>query len=88
MVAGKKKVRTTRRGRAEFIWGWAFILPTMIGLVVLNIIPIFQTIYQSFFQTGAFGKGNEFVGFDNYTQLFSDVEVWRSLLNTILYTLI
>lgn len=88
MVAGKKKARTTRRGRAEFIWGWAFILPTMIGLVVLNIIPIFQSIYQSFFKTGAFGRGNIFVGTENYERLFADGMVWQALLNTLKYAVI
>ena len=56
-MAGKTKVKTTGRQRSEFIWGWLFILPTVIGLIVLNIIPIFQTIYQSFFKTGDFGRG-------------------------------
>ena len=56
------KKRVTKRERSEFIWGWLFIAPTMIGLIILNIIPIFQTIYQSFFKTGDFGKGNIFVG--------------------------
>lgn len=88
MVAGKKKARTTRRGRAEFIWGWVFILPTMIGLVVLNIIPIFQSIYQSFFKTGAFGRGNIFVGTENYERLFADGMVWQALLNTLKYAVI
>lgn len=49
---------------SEFLWGWLFILPTLIGLMILNIIPIFQTIYQSFFKTGDFGKGNIFVGLE------------------------
>ena len=53
-MAGKTKVKTTGRQRSEFIWGWLFILPTVIGLIVLNIIPIFQTIYQSFFKNQRF----------------------------------
>ena len=36
----------------------------MLGLIILNIYPIFKTIYESFFKTGDFGKGNIFVGFD------------------------
>ena len=50
----------TSQARNEFIWGWAFILPTMLGLIILNIYPIFKTIYESFFKTGDFGKGNIF----------------------------
>ncbi|PXV86682.1 carbohydrate ABC transporter membrane protein 1 (CUT1 family) [Lachnotalea glycerini] len=80
--------RMTSWEKSQFIWGWLFILPTMAGLLVLNIIPIFETIYQSFFKTGDFGKGNVFIGFDNYNKLLHDTEVWRSLWNTFKYTLI
>ncbi len=84
----KKKVKGTSRARNEFLWGWAFILPTMIGLIVLNIIPIVQTIYQSFFKTGDFGKGNIFVGADNYLKLFGEGQVWQALLNTFKYAIV
>lgn len=83
-----KKQQKTNRERSEFLWGWAFILPTMIGLVVLNIIPIFQTIYQSFFKTGDFGKGNIYVGLANYQKVFGDTEVWQALFNTLKYTIV
>lgn len=82
------KKKYTKRSYHEFIWGWAFILPTMIGLVILNIIPIFQTISQSFFKTGDFGKGNVYIGMDNYKRLLEDSEVWQSLLNTVKYVMI
>ncbi len=80
------KVRKfTRQEREQFFWGWLFILPTMIGLIVLNIIPIFQTIYQSFFKTGAFGKGNIFIGFANYERMLKDKDIWQALVNTLKY---
>lgn len=78
----------TSRERSEFLWGWLFILPTVIGLVILNIIPIFQTLYQSFFKTGDFGKGNIFVGVENYVKVFGDHEVWQSLINTFKYAIV
>ena len=83
----KKQMKTSRE-RSEFLWGWLFILPTVIGLVVLNIIPIFQTLYQSFFKTGDFGKGNVFVGVENYVKVFGDHEVWQSLINTFKYAIV
>ena len=83
----KKQMKTSRE-RSEFLWGWLFILPTVIGLVILNIIPIFQTLYQSFFKTGDFGKGNIFVGLDNYVKVFGDHEVWQSLINTFKYAIV
>lgn len=83
-----KRRKLTTWEKAQNLWGWVFIFPTMLGLIILNIIPIFQTIYQSFFKTGDFGKGNIFVGFDNYNQMIHDAEVWRSLWNTFKYAII
>ena len=88
MAVKSGKAKMTKRERAEFVWGWAFILPTMLGLLILNIIPIFQTIYQSFFKTGSFGRGNIFVGTENYERLFSDGMIWQALLNTLKYAII
>lgn len=82
------KKEITPREKREFFWGWIFILPTMLGLIVLNIIPMFQTIYQSFFKTGDFGKGNIFVGLANYRKVFGDTEVWQALWNTIKYAVV
>ncbi len=83
-----KPKKGTSQERNEFIWGWLFILPTMIGLIVLNIYPIFKTIYESFFKTGDFGRGNIFIGFENYTKMFADAEVWQSLINTFKYAIV
>lgn len=82
------KIKKSPREKSETKWGWIFIAPTMLGLIILNIIPIFQTIYQSFFKTGDFGKGNIFVGLKNYQKVFGDVEVWQSLWNTLKYAIV
>lgn len=87
-MAKKKKAAHTSRKRSEFLWGWLFILPTVIGLIILNIIPIFQTVYQSFFKTGDFGRGNVFIGFENYIKVFGDAEVWQALINTFKYAIV
>lgn len=87
-MALKAKSSGQKRKRSQFIWGWLFILPTIAGLFILNIIPIFQTIYQSFFKTGAFGKGNVFVGLNNYKKLITDESIWQSLINTFKYAIV
>lgn len=78
----------SKQTRNEWYWAWFLIAPTIIGLIVLNIIPIFQTVYMSFFKSGDFGKGNIFVGLDNYVKMFGDVQVWHAVANTLLYTLL
>lgn len=82
------RMKMTPREKSETFWGWIFIAPTMIGLIILNIIPIFQTIYQSFFKTGDFGKGNKFVGLENYQKVLGDTEVWQALWNTVKYAVV
>jgi multiple sugar transport system permease protein len=76
------------RQRSVNFWGWLFVLPTMAGLVILNIIPVLQTIWQSFFKVGDFGRGNVFIGIQNYVFLFKDPQIWQTLVNTFIYTLI
>ena len=89
MVKQKKRILPfSNREKSEFLWGWLFILPTVCGLIFLNIIPILHTILQSFYKTGDFGKGNIFVGLKNYQSVFHDAEIWQALWNTIRYTLV
>ncbi len=78
----------TKSQKREAIWGWAFILPTMIGLIVLNFYPAFNTLYQSFCKTGDFGRGNVFVGLANYQTVLTSSETWQSLWNTIKYAIV
>ena len=82
------KKKATPREKSEFIWGWIFILPTMLGLIVLNIYPMIDTIRQSFYKTGDFGKGNVFVGLKNYEKVLGDGEVWQALWNTVKYAIV
>ena len=80
--------KMTKREKNEAMWGWLFVFPTMLGLIVLNFYPILYTIYQSFFKTGDFGRGNIFVGLNNYINVLSGSEFWGSLVNTFKYALI
>ena len=82
------KKKASPRQKSEFIWGWIFILPTMIGLFILNIYPMIDTIRQSFYKTGDFGKGNVFVGLSNYQKVLGDKEVWQALGNTAKYAIV
>ena len=83
-----KKKRLTKSATKETFWGWIFVFPTMIGLAILNFYPMIYTVYQSFFRTGDFGKGNVFVGLANYKKVFGDTEVWQALWNTIKYAIV
>lgn len=84
----KHKRKMTRAAKVEAVWAWAFIAPTMLGLIILNFYPAFNTVFQSLCKTGDFGRGNTFVGLANYQRAFADPAIWQSLWNTIKYALI
>ncbi len=82
----RKKMTPTQKSEAK--WGLLFVAPTIIGLLILNLYPIVNTVYQSFFKTGDFGKGNIFIGLANYQKVLSTSETWQALWNTVKYALI
>ena len=84
----KEKKKMTAREKNEAIWAYAFVAPTIIGLIVLNFYPAINTVWQSFCKTGDFGKGNIFIGLANYQKAFADSDIWQSLWNTIKYAII
>ncbi len=80
--------KMTSRQKSEAKWGLAFVAPTIIGLLILNYYPIFETFYQSVCKTGDFGIGNEFVGLKNFVRLFHDKEVLTTLFNSFRYAVV
>lgn len=71
----------------QVIWGYIFIFPTALGLILLNIWPTIQTAILSFQKTVGFGD-TEWVGLRNYQKMFADGEVFQSLLNTLIYAVV
>lgn len=82
------KKKMTKKARTEAITGLVFIAPTIIGLLILNYYPIFETVWQSLCKTGDFGIGNTFVGLKNFVTLFHDPEVFSTLFNSFKYAVL
>lgn len=68
-------------------WPWVFLLPFVAGITVFYLWPILQTVYFSFTKWGAFG-GTTWTGLSNYARLVGDPELYISLGNTLLYTVL
>ena len=81
-----KRLFVPNRKRKEWIWGYFLVAPTIIGLIILNIIPIFQVLKMSFYKSGDFGRNDIFIGFENYIRLLGDEQVWQATINTLKYT--
>ncbi|MCB2295050.1 sugar ABC transporter permease [Clostridium algoriphilum] len=63
------------------------IAPTIIGLIILNLWPMIQTLFLSFNNTGDFGN-NQWVGLDNYKNMLTDPSVIHATINTFKYTIV
>ena len=71
----------------EWMWGYLLVAPTIIGLIILNLIPVFETLILSFQKTGDFGA-HTWAGLENYKRLLSDPAVWQATGNTLKYAII
>lgn len=67
--------------------GLAFILPSLVFIVVLFLIPLAMAIWMSLHNWPLLGRA-KFVGLGNYVELFGDAQFWRSLGFTGLYTIL
>lgn len=63
------------------------IIPAFIAIAITAFIPLVQTFYDSFFSWSLRpGFQREFIGLDNYINLFQDARFLNSLWNTIYFT--
>ncbi len=68
-------------------WGYIFLIPFIVVYVIFQLIPLFTTIYNSFFENYMSGLkqiGPNFVGLENYKALFASGDIWKYLQNTMI----
>ena len=78
-----------RRGKVEKHnkWGYIFLIPFVVVYVIFQLIPLISTIYNSFYEnyrSGLIQVGPNFVGLDNYKELFAGGYFWLYLRNTLI----
>jgi len=79
---------TTRQATRRALWGYIFVGPWIVGLLLFVGGPIVASLYLSFTQYDILSPPR-FVGLDNYHRaLFVDVLFWPSLARTFYYAVI
>jgi multiple sugar transport system permease protein len=73
-----------RRNLVEAAWGYAFLLPQMIGLIAFAFIPLIAVIALSLTQWDGLGP-IQFVGFQNFATQLADPDFHTALVNTVYY---
>ena len=67
---------------------WVLIAPQMVIVLVFFFWPAGQAIYQSFLREDAFGTSTEFVGIDNFVELFNDASYLASFKTTLIFSVL
>lgn len=73
--------------KSDQIWGYVFIAPQLIGLIVFALFPVAFGFTIGFLKWDGFSAA-KFVGFDNFAFLFQDKLFRTAMINTAYYTLI
>ena len=85
VARGDTKMAQKRRSN---LTGWAFVAPFGVFFGLFLIGPIIYGFYLSLTGTTLTGAGGDFVGFANYAEAFVDPDMWRSMLNTLWFTVL
>lgn len=82
-------VATARRGLSDLAIRNLFVIPTIVFLILINIFPLFYSLFLSFADYSAIsGKPPDFIGIQNYREILHDPHIWESLYVTMKYVII
>ncbi|GAB7304262.1 hypothetical protein MAFF212519_21330 [Clavibacter michiganensis] len=81
-AVGQPKVKAKEQTQ-----GLLFIAPFLITFLVFLVWPVLYGFYQSLTGQSLTGANSELIGFANYFEAFGDSQMWRSLGNTVVFTI-
>lgn len=73
---------------SETLLGYIFLFPSLLLFGVFLFYPLIQTFYLSMHETDPRGRVASFVGFDNFTAIFTSEKFYKSLEVTGLFTIL
>ena len=73
--------------RANMIRPWLFLFPALLALGIYLTYPVFETLRLSLTQRIP-GGGSEWVGLQNYSNMFAEPKFWEALKNNMLWLIV
>ncbi len=68
-------------------WGYIFLIPFVLVYVVFQLVPLFNTVYNSLFEYYRDGMtiiGPNLIWFENFKKLFATPDIWQYTANTMI----
>jgi ABC-type sugar transport system permease subunit len=91
-IATGSQPQPTRRpsqGRTRSnLSGWGFATPFLVFFLVFLVWPILYGFFMSLTGKSLTGANDSLIGFANYAEALADADMWRSLGNTLYFTVI
>lgn len=81
-------MRASKIEKRNTILGYFFLVPSLIVFLAFMFVPLFQTIYLSFFEWNMVKPVKIYVGLANYAAIFKDPNTFKIMGNTVAYILI
>ncbi|SFL51905.1 raffinose/stachyose/melibiose transport system permease protein [Gracilibacillus orientalis] len=81
----RKNSNLSKSIKSRQMWAYIFILPQAIVFLLLSLYPIVMSYVYSFYSWDGASPLTDFVGFENYTELFYSSRFWGALVSTIIY---
>ncbi|WP_440063591.1 carbohydrate ABC transporter permease [Streptosporangium sp. OZ121] len=86
--AGAAPAAKTGAGHRWTQHGLLFVAPFLVIYVAFLVWPLLLGLRMSLTSVNIAGANAGFVGFANYAEAFADPRMWRSLWNTVLFTVL
>jgi multiple sugar transport system permease protein len=81
------KGKQPKRRNTDVLWGYFFLLPQLLGLLLFSLIPLLSVFYLSMVSWDGLGPIT-FVGVQNFIEQLKSSDLHIALLNTLFFTLI
>jgi len=87
-AAGREEIRASWwRRNQRALAPWLFVAPGLFMFLVYVIVPIFQSMWISFYDWDGLGEAR-WIGLANYVELFDDEAFYTSLRNNVIWLLL
>ena len=80
----EKHIRIHRRKKYNY-WAYLWLLPAIVLIAIFSAYPLINSFVLAFTNSSGSGYG-DFVGFDNFIELFNDPVFWICIKNVFIFT--
>ena len=83
-----KRRKTRSLEYSDSVWGYAFIMPMLIGFLIITVLPVIMTFVYSMTDKNMMSRTTNFIAMDNFIKLFSDKTFRSTMWQTLEFTVL